>query len=61
MFVCVDSGHQRGDGGQQGEEICQRRLTAVVPDEDSWVRKGEREKLREKESERGRKTERGTE
>lgn len=40
MCVCVDSGHQRGDGGQQGEEIRQRRLTAVVPDEDRWVRRG---------------------
>lgn len=40
VFVCAsaDSRHQRGDGGQQGKEIRQRRLTAVVPDENSWVR-----------------------
>lgn len=37
--VCVsDPGHQRGDGGQQGEEVGQRRSAALVSDEDGGVR-----------------------
>lgn len=37
--VCVsDPGHQRGDGGQQGEEVGQRRSAALVSDEDGRVR-----------------------
>ncbi|KAL2094242.1 hypothetical protein ACEWY4_008961 [Coilia grayii] len=36
-----DPGHQRGDGGQQGEEVGQRRPAALVPDEDRWVREGQ--------------------
>lgn len=32
-----DPGHQRGDGGQQGEEVGQRRSAALVSDEDGRV------------------------
>lgn len=37
-----DPGHQRGDRGQQGEEVGQGRAAALVPDEDSRVSVGQR-------------------